>query len=228
MTEQRKTIEERGDGRAVQLKGVRLSFTDSLYEKKATVKDGVPKYNLNVIVLKDHPQFEANNAKIIAALEAASEKTWKDKNRWRRIMENDPKRLAYRKGERFCNQETGIPYAGYEGNYGISVGCPAKGQKRPGKLLDRHKRAVEEKDILDVFYSGSFSDIVLEWYGTNEGGPGLFCTATAIRSHQEGENLGGGGVPVDVDDFDDMDDNDSFDNGLGASTPAASSGDLLI
>ncbi len=223
MSEPKKSIEERGDGRAVQLKKVRLSFTGSLYEKKATVKDGVEKYNFNVIVAKDSPTFESNHAKIVSAMEAASEKMWKDKNRWKRIMENDPKRVCYRKGERFANQETGIPYAGYEGNYGISVGCPAKGQKRPGKLLDRHKRPVEEKDILDVFYSGSFGDVVLEFYGTNEGGPGIFCTASAVRSHQEGDNLGGGGVPVDADDFDDLEDDDSFDGGPSSTTGTSGS-----
>lgn len=216
----KKPIEQRGDGRAVQLKGVRLSFTQSLYEKKATVEGGIPKYNLNVIVEKDHPNFEENHRKLVAAISAASEKAFKDENRWKRIQENDPKRLCYRKGERFANAETGEPYSGYAGNMGISVGCPAKGQKRPGKLLDRHKRPVAESDILDVFYSGTYADVVLEFYGTTEGGPGIFCTASAIRSHQQGENLGGGGVPVDDDDFDDLEDDDDLMDS-GPSAPAA-------
>lgn len=224
MTEQRKTIEERGDGRAVQLKNVRLAFMNSLYEKKATVKDGIPKYNFNVINVKDKAEYQSNHLKIIAALEAASEKQWKDKDRWKRIAESDPKRVCYRKGERFANQETGQPYAGFEGNYGLSVGCPSKGQKRPKKLLDRHKRAVEEKDILDVFYSGTFGDVVVEFYGTNEGGPGIFCTCNAVRSRQEGDNLGGGGVPVEDDDFDDIED-DAFDS---PSTGKSSSDDDIF
>lgn len=223
----KKTIEERGDGRAVQLKRVRLSFTQSLYEKKATVKDGVPKYNFNVILETDHPKYAENKAKIEAALSAASDKEWKDGNRWKRIAENDPKRLCFRKGERFANQETGQPYNGYAGNFGIAVGCPGKGQKRPAKLIDRHKRAVEEKDILDVFYSGSYADVVIEFYGTNEGGAGIFCTASAIRSWQEGENLGGGGVPVDDDDFDDADDDESFDSAPSSSS-GSSLGDMLV
>lgn len=223
MTEPRKTIEERGDGRAVQLKNVRLAFMNSLYEKKATVKDGVPKYNFNAINVKEKTEFEANHAKIISALEAASEKQWKDKDRWKRIAESDPKRVCYRKGERFANQETGLPYAGFEGNYGLSVGCPGKGQKRPKKLLDRLKRPVEEKDILDVFYSGSFGDVVVEFYGTNEGGPGIFCTCNAIRSRQEGDNLGGGGVPVEDDDFDTLEDeDDAFDSPSTSSTKSSS------
>lgn len=229
MTEQRKTIEERGDGRAVQLKGTRFAFMQGLYEKKPTVKDGIPKYNFNVINVKDRPTAEANHKKILAALEAASEKQWKDKDRWKRIMENDPKRCCYRKGEKFANSETGVPYAGFEGNWGLSVGCPAKGQKRPKKLLDRHKRPVEEKDILDVFYSGTFGDIVVEFYGTNEGGPGIFCVASALRSHQEGDNLGGGGVPVEDDDFDDFeDDDDAFGSSSSSSESKKSASDDLF
>jgi hypothetical protein len=228
MSEDRKTIEERGDGRAVQLKNVRMAFTGSLYEKKPTVKDGVPKHSFNVINVADRAEYEANKAKIIAGLEAASEKTWKDKNRWKRIMENDPKRVCYREGKRFANSETGITYAGFEGNYGISVGCPAKGQKRPKKLIDRYKRPVEEKDILDVFYSGTFADVVLEFYGTNEGGPGIFCTCNAVRSRQEGDNLGGGGVPVEDEDFDDLEDDDDSFSSPSAGETNSSSDDLFI
>lgn len=224
----KKTIEERGDGRAVQLKGVRLSFTQGLYEKKATVKDGVPKHNFNVILETAHPNFAQNKAKIEAALAAAAEREWKDGNRWKRIAENDPKRLCFRKGERFANQESGEPYNGYAGNFGIAVGCPGKGQKRPGKLLDRHKRTVEEKDILDVFYSGTYADVVIEFYGTNEGGPGIFCTASAIRSHQQGENLGGGGVPVDDDDFDDLEDEEDSFGDAPTTGSASSSDDFLV
>lgn len=209
-------IEEKSDGRTVQLKHVRLSFTNSLKEKQATVKDGKPKHTFNVILESSDPNYKANMAKVAAALGVASEKKWKNPDAWKEIAEDNPKRVCFRKGERFKNQETGKVYAGYEGNYAISCGTPQGGQARP-KLLDRHKRPVEEKDILDVMYGGAYSDVILSFYGTDEGGRGAFCTGDAIRSHQQGDHMGGG-IYVDADDFDDLGDDDSFDSGPSTST----------
>ncbi|MGX7874384.1 ssDNA-binding protein [Mesorhizobium sp. ORM6] len=213
-------IEDKSDGRTVQLKGVRLSFTNSLKDKQATVKDGKPKHTFNVIIEKSSPHYEANMAKIKSALGKAGELKWKSPEAFKQIAEDDPKRVCFRKGERFKSQKDGKVYAGYEGNYAISCGTPGGGQRRP-KLLDRHKREVDEKDILDVMYGGSYCDTILSFYGTDEGGRGLFCTGEAIRSHQTGDRMGGG-VYVDADDFDDMDDDDSFDSGSSASSKSKS------
>lgn len=202
------TVEERGDGRTVQLKKVRLAFTDSLKEARATVEDGVPKHTCTIILESDQPTFDVNKKKIMSAIEAACEKEWKDSERWKTIAEDDPKRVAFRKGERFKNQD-GKVYSGFEGNYGLAVSGPNGGKKRP-KMLDRHKREVSTDDILDVVYSGTYADVVVSLYGTKKGGPGVFASVEAIRSHQEGEHMGGG-VHVDADDFDDLEDGDDDD-----------------
>lgn len=219
--------EKKPDPRTVQLKGVRLSFTDSLKDKKPTVKDGVPKHAANFILETDAANFEENKAKVRKALEAAGEQEWGNPDAYKSIMEDDPKRVCYRKGERFKNQETGEVYKGYTGNWAIAGTGPGgnKNPRRP-KLIDRGKRVLreqatkeqieqgrtfDEKDILDIFYSGSKCDVILAFYGTNEGGRGIFCSIEAIRSHQEGERLGRGAVNIDVDDFDDLDgDDDAF------------------
>jgi hypothetical protein len=203
-------IEDKSDGRTVQLKRVRLSFTDSLKDKKPTVENGKPKHSVNVILESKGKEFDANKAKVGGALRAASKAAFKNEDAWKTIAEDDPKRVCYRKGERFKNKE-GTVYAGYEGNFAISAGGPGAGDRRP-KLLDRHKRPVEEKDILDVFYGGSYADVIISFYGTEKGGRGIFATIEAIRSHQEGERMGGG-VYVDADDFDDLEDDGSFDSG---------------
>jgi len=216
------SVEEKSDGRSVQLKHVRLSFTNSLKEKEATVKDGKPKHTFNVILEAGDPNFEANKAKVIGAMKAACDKKWKNPDAYKGIQEDNPKRVCFRKGERFKSQEGKI-YAGYEGNLGISCGCPNGGQSRP-KLLDRHKRPVEENDILDVMYGGSYADVILSFYGTDEGGRGLFCTGDAIRSHQQGDRMGGG-IYVDADDFDDIEDDDSFDSGPSTSSQSKASSD---
>lgn len=218
-------IEDKSDGRTVQLKGVRLSFTDSLKEKRATVEDGKPKHSANIILEASSPHNEANRKKVTAALEEASKQAFKNPNTWKTIAEDDPKRVCFRKGERFKNKE-GQVYNGYEGNYAITGAGPGGGQKRP-KLLDRHKRPVEESDILDVCYGGSYADVIVSFYGTEKGGRGIFCSFEAIRSHQTGDKMGGG-IYVDADDFDDLEDDDSFDSGpaTGDKKPETKSSDF--
>lgn len=198
------------DARTVQLKRVRLSFADGLKDKKVVkgVEGGVPKHNCNIILETDSPHFKDNDAKIVSAIRAAGEKTWKKPKAYEEILEDNPKRVFYKKGERFKDSEGNV-YTGYEGNKGASCGTPGGGQRRP-KLLDRRKRPVEEADIMDVFYSGVYADVIISVFGTDKGGKGIFCTLEAVRSHEEGESMGGG-VHVDADDFDDLDDGDSFD-----------------
>jgi len=207
-----KPVEDRGDGRTVQLKGVRLAFTNGLVEKQAPPNgEGEPSFNFKIIVPTDSPHFEANKKKILSAMQAAGEAAWKRPDAWKQIAEDEPKRVCFRKGEKFKNDDGEI-YGGFEGNWGLNTKGPKAGKLRP-RLFDRYKRKVEEvEDIETVFYSGTFSDCVVSFYGTDKGGSkGIFASTDAIRSHQEGESLGGGGVTVTADDFDDLDDEgDSF------------------
>ncbi|MEH0291779.1 ssDNA-binding protein [Agrobacterium sp. CCNWLW71] len=230
------------DGRTVQLKRVRLSFTDSLKDKKKTSDDpnALPKHGLNIINEKDSPYYEENHKKIMAALRAAGEKAWKNPDAYKDIMEDNPKRVCFRKGEKFKNKE-GKVYTGYEGNYAFSASGPSAGQKRP-KLLDRRKRCLrdqataeqlkagkvfEESEILDIFYGGVFGDVIVSFFGTDKGSRGIFSSAEAIRSHEEGERMGGG-IYVDADDFDDLEEDDSFDNGpsTGSESKTSASDDF--
>jgi hypothetical protein len=204
------------DGRSILLSGMRLSFAEGIKDKKIVkgVEGGTPKYNFNLINETDGKNFKVNDKLIIAAMEAAGEVTWKKKNAHEQIFDDNPKRICYKNGNRFKSAESGEIYAGYEGNKAMSCGTPGGGQKRP-KLMDRRKRAVSEEDILDVFYSGCYVDAVVSFFGTDKGGKGIFCTVDAIRSHEEGERLGGGGIRVEEDDFDDLEesagDDDMFD-----------------
>lgn len=208
-------IEEKSDGRTVQLKRVRLSFTQRLKTKGKTSTEAEKEtHGLNVILEASSPHFKANADKCVAAMKKAGEMAFKNENAYKDIAEDAPKRVAFRKGEKFKNKE-GKVYAGYEGNYAFGANGPSGGEKRP-KLLDRHKRPVEEKDINDVFYGGCYADVIVSFYGTDKGSRGIFATIEAIRSHQEGERMGGG-VNVDADDFDDLEDDDSFVGGGSSS-----------
>lgn len=202
------------DARTFWMKGVRLSFTDGLKDKKkpSGVEDAREKHSFNIIDETGGKYSEQNRANMAKAIEAACEKQWKDPKRHERIAEDAPKRVMWRKGEKFRNKE-GKVYAGYEGNMAMSVSGPRGGEKRP-KLLDRHKREVEEKDILDVCYGGSYADVLVSVFGTDKGSAGIFATAEIVRSHQQGEHMGGG-YNFDESDLDELDDLEDDDDGVG-------------
>lgn len=198
------TIKEK-DPRTVTLKKVRLSFTDGIKEKQRTSDepDAKEKFNFNIILEAGTKYDKENQAKVTAALEAAGEKAWKQPDAHVTIFEDNPKRVTYKEGKRFKNKE-GKVYAGYEGNHAFSVSGPGGGQRRP-ILKDKYKRDVEEKDILDVFYGGTYADVIVSFYGTDKGSRGIFATCELVRSHQEGERMGGG-YAFSEDDLDELDD----------------------
>lgn len=182
------------DGRTVLLKNVRLSFTDSLKDKAKTSDDenAKPKHSFNIILEHDQPEFEDNKAKMMSAIKAAGMKEWKNEDAFKSIMEDNPKRLFYKKGERFKNKE-GQVYLGYANNWAASLSGPSAGQKRP-ILKDRQKRDVTENEILDVFYGGCYADVYVSVFGTEKGSRGIFASGDLIRSRQTGERMGGGFV----------------------------------
>lgn len=191
------------DARTVQFNNVRLSFTDGIVEPKAAVADGPKKFGCNIILDASKPEHASNMAKAGAALNAASKQEWDREDMWKVIAEDNPKRVCFRKGERFRNQDSGEIYQGYEGNFAISGSGPRGGKSRP-KLYDRYRRDVAEKDIGEVCYSGSYADIIVSFYGNREGGNGVFCSIEAIRSRQEGDRIGGGGITVTSDMFSEL------------------------
>lgn len=209
---------KKDDGRTVLLKGIRLSFTESLKDKKRTSDESDKEsHGCNLILEGDSKHFEENKAKVMSAIRAACDVQWGKMDKWKDIQEEAPKRICFRKGERFKNQD-GEVYQGYAGNFAITAKGPSAGQKRP-KLLDRRKRVLDSQfnaskdagrgtftydDIEEIFYSGSYADAFVSFYGTDKGSAGVFASIELIRSHQEGERIGGG-ANVDEDLLDDID-----------------------
>ena len=112
------SIEEKSDGRTVQLKRVRLSFAQSLNDQKKTANtdDAKMAHSANLILEAGSETYEANKAKCMAAIKESCQQEWKKEDKWKDIQEDNPKRICFRKGERFKNQQTGLVYAGYDGN----------------------------------------------------------------------------------------------------------------
>lgn len=224
-----KIMERDATGRTVLLTGVRASFGETLKDAKAP-KNSAPgtkeTHGVNFLLERGQKDFEKNCEIIKSALRAAAREGKRKEDWWEDLFQNDPKQLAFRKGDRFKDKDGNV-YKGYEGNLVVIAKGPKGGMNRP-KIMDRHKRDVEVKDINDVVYNGTYCDAVISWYFTDNGGtPRLTCSVEAIRSHQEGERLGGGGIYVEADDFDDMEgDDDGFDS-PSQSSSGSSSGLIL-
>lgn len=199
------------DGRIAKLKNVRGFYTQGMVEAKPTVEGGDPKYNCIFVLETDKPEFDSNKKAIVAALNAASEKQWKKADVWKTIVEDDPKRCAYRKGERFKNKE-GQVYNGFAGHMALSVAGPSGGKRRPVILDRRKKKVTEPSEIEEVVYGGTYCDIIVSFYGTDKGGKGVFASVEVIRSREEGDRIGGGYQfrEDDADFFDDLADDDDF------------------
>lgn len=217
------TIEERSDGRTVQLKRVRLSFPGSLKDKKSTTKDGSgrPKHTVNIIMDPNDPvgkkYHEENKTKVIAALRAAGEAYKKKPDLYKILMDDEPKRCCLRKGEKMKTAD-GQVRDHYKGTLWIAGAGPKAGDERP-VLKGKDKRIIGYDEINSVFYGGVYADVVVSMYGTDKGGSdGLFNSVEVIRSWEVGDRFPeGGGVHVDDDDFDD-DDDDFVGMGGGSDT----------
>jgi hypothetical protein len=209
-----KLYEKDTTGRSTLLTRVRASFAESLQEKKPHQSDPTKlSHGANFILERGSPDFESNKAAIAVALQNTCKEAKRPENWWRELFDDDPKQLAFRKGERFKEKKTSQVYKGYENNLIVVGKGPKAGAERPGKLLDRYKRPIEVKDINEVIYNGTLCDVVISWYYTDKHGPArITCSIEAVRSWQEGERLGGGGLYVDEDDFDTIEgDDDGFD-----------------
>lgn len=214
-------------GRTVTLTKVRASFADSLnvatLPKKNKDPAAKPKHGLNVIIEADSPDYASNIAAIEKAMENAAVEFKKPAAWWQKLRDTAPDKLCFKKGDTFQN-DAGEIYKGYAGNMVLAIKGPAGGSKRP-QIRDRYKQIIHDPQkcpdtskINEVVYNGTLIDVIVSFYGSDNGGSDrLTGSAEAIRSWQEGDRLGGGGVYVDDDDFDDAPDDDAFD-GATAST----------
>ncbi|MBH0113212.1 DUF2815 family protein [Novosphingobium sp. YJ-S2-02] len=228
------------DLRVVVLKNIRIMFADSIDEAKATADDGVPKHSCVPLLESDTPEFDENKAKVIAALRAAGEEGWENPEMYKRILENKPDRVSFKKGEKCVNQETGEIYQGFEGNYAITPCNGPGGSKRPKRplIMSRAKKWIWNPkkgfelrgQIADLVYSGVRADVKIEFYPVKEkkqGGNGIFAAIHLIRSREEGERIGGGRdfSGDSGDDFEELEDGGFGDDDDAPSKAGSSSSD---
>jgi hypothetical protein len=214
--------EKDATGRTVVLNNVRLSFGDTLNVKRLPKKvtaDSRATHGCNFILERGQPEFEANKAAVVAALQNAAKEFKRPENWWETLMSDDPKSLCLRKGNSFKDKNN-QPYKGYADNLIIAAKGPRGGVNRP-KIKDRNKKDVagdfnqevaDVPKINEVAYNGAYGDAIISFYATDNGGTArITCSVEAFRSYERGEKLGGGGVFIEDDDFDDLENDDGFE-----------------
>lgn len=193
----------------VTIKRGRLSFPN-LWEKKASVEGGTPKYSCSILMDPADDNFGLPNIEMLEAeFKEAAKRAFGDK--WEKIFKNlDDDRAGVQDGDLAGNAEGDI-YAGYEDMKYIR----ASNQKQP-QLLDRDKRPLDKNDDRDqaILYGGCYCDFVVSIWGTKDsklGGFGVFATLEVVRFRAKGESFGA--APVDADDYlDDLEDEEDEDS----------------
>lgn len=181
-------------GQAI-LKGVRLSFPQ-LWEPKASVEDGTPKYRGAFLMDPETPIGQQNITKLEAAIEAVKVDHWKEKAAKIKFKED---RYCLREGDSCTSQETGEVYQGYENMMVISAAS-----KKRVPVVDTDKSPLTAED--DKPYAGCFVNAVVSIYAisdSDKGGNGIFAELKAIQFVRDGESFGA--APIVIDDvFDDI------------------------
>lgn len=228
----------------VMLKGVRLSFADTLYD--AEKGDSIPKTGKNagkqpwrnsinlLLPDKDSPEGKALEKACKAAMVEARDKEWP----------KDPPRI---KGEKLAMRDGDEEsWAGYAGRYYVSASRTSYGPiggerpKHPYRIIGPRKAKDPETGQLrfpdvkegdpNAPYAGCFVNAKVRFWAqdSTEYGKRINCSIEAIQFAAHGEAFGGGAKTNVDEEFDDMDGDDlggGDDDDLGLSSSSKSSDD---
>jgi hypothetical protein len=214
---------------------VRLSFTDGLKDKKAPVRDGKEKHSVNLIVVSTaddaDPQSKAGRCAVRGAAEAnhglhqgsrrrsvgQAGRVQRHRRERTRSGSASARASASKTTKAKSTKATpGIGPSAAPAPVAVSVArrCGIVSSVRSAATrratMIKKGNFFDVDDILNVCYSGCYADVIVSFYGTDEGGKGIFCSVEAIRSRQEGPQIGGG-IQTSADDFDDLDGGDAFE-----------------
>ena len=175
----------------VVLKDVRISFVN-VFKARAIAEGQDPKYNLQILMDKKHPQLkEVQKAIFEAAKEKFGDKIKGDKlPAWCKSPLRDG-------NERLEENEA---LTEYDGMFFMNANSARKPQ-----VLDRRKNEVIEED--GIIYSGCYANLSLNFYGFEvSGNKGVAVGLNAVQFLRDGEPLGGIGNAAN--DFDELEDED--------------------
>jgi hypothetical protein len=170
----------------VSLTGVRLAFTDALFEAKPFKQGDKKRFSCKFLIPKESAAATAVKDAIVAAAKAE-------------FKDDYAKVLAVLKAEnKLCLTDGDIKdYDGYKGNFVLS----ASNKVRP-QLLGPNRQPLEEKD--GMLYSGVYVVAKVSiWAQNNDWGKRINCNLRGIQFFAPGEAFTGGGV-ASADEFEDI------------------------
>lgn len=182
----------------------RLSFADTLFEKKGIAGDpsSKPRYGCSIILQDGDKQIAEIEALELALCE---EHSWKDKSKGADVHKQLAKkdRLALKDGD------DKPKYEGFPGNRYIAPSADT----RP-TVVDRDRSPLTKEDGKP--YSGCYVNAKVEfWTQDNNYGQRVNCTLLGVQFVKDGDAFGAGSPPANPDDFPDLDaGGDSDDDSL--------------
>lgn len=181
----------------IQLRNVRLSFPHIFTPQAGSPREdgspGSPRYNASFLIDVSTKEGQANEKKILEAIEAVKKEKWGN---------NQPKL----KSEKLCFRDGDLEdYDGYAGHWYLSAAKP--GEKKAPVAIDRGRRPVTEADGL--LYAGCYVNaIVTIWaQDSKEYGKRINAALEGVQFFAHGDAFGDAGISEDeFDEFEDEDD----------------------
>jgi hypothetical protein len=167
----------------------RVDYLHCFKPFEGTLNQGNPKFKVTCIIDPSTPDGKAAMKAIDAAVKHVSLDKWKKHP----LVWKDPKRFCVSDGNTHTDKDDEIKDA-YKGMKVVS----ASNKNRP-VIVDTDGRtplAAEDNKP----YSGCYAKVVVRFYGTENGGRGLFAGFEAIQFLKDGEPLSGGGSRVRAED----------------------------
>ena len=194
------------------VENVRASFVEGLWTASAPAgTNGVPAYNVQAIIPRDHPQVP----ELIRLINEAAVKQWKDKAQ--QVLG-----VAQAAGKVFLRDGNAKPYAGYAGNLYISA---RSGPNDPPPKVYEGRREVQRNE--SRIYSGCYINLLIDVFPYTKGSNGVGARLKGVQFLRDGEPLGGG-APAQAEDFADVAESAQAANEFGAlfgtAAPAGSAG----
>src|SRR3990170_1144839 len=172
-------------GMRLTLKDVRIAYAQGLYEARAGIDGGEPKYSAGFLFSRDH---EAVKQLADAVLKVATEK-WGTKALETLKQLKAADRLPVHDGNTKPNS------TGYEGNLYLNAGSKVK-----PLVVDTNPHIVLSMSDGKP-YSGSYVNAIIEvWAQDNKFGKRVNASLAGVQFVRDGERLAGGSVAT-ADDF---------------------------
>lgn len=163
----------------------RVDFLHVHKPYEGELNKGNPKFKTLVIIDPSTPRGKESMKSVSAAMKHVGLDKWK---KWP-LTWKDPKRICLSDGNTHTDKEDNVKPA-YEGMQVVS--CANKNRPVCVDVDGRTPLVAEDNKP----YSGSHCKVVVRFYGTENGGRGLFAGFEAIQFLKDDEPLSGGGSRV--------------------------------